>query len=370
MQRSRKVSDQNSKGVEYLMKKNKVTVVKGAGVLQPRRKVKVGNDTYEAKKAVLIATGSRVKGLPQIGLEINKTTVISSDEALFLEKAPASMAIIGAGAVGMEFANIFHAFRHHGDLDRGTPADPTARGRRGIGRPREELQEAGIDVIAGAKVEEGHAGEGQGDPGGRGGRATQKIDLVERDLPEKSVSRLALSVRVRRRGRRKSQSPKLTPARLAAHSFLASAPTSARVVSIPARAQTAAFVPRSSAPRNGCACQISQPHPRRLLRPPISRPPDSMPLRGTLLLVPRCRALLGSNQSAPRVCPAPPGAPPSAVPQPRRTGYQNLHSFPLRLRLSKHSSPFERYAPARNGQAIELFQILPPGGDVNAFRSD
>src|SRR5881628_876443 len=110
MQRSRKVSDQNSKGVEYLMKKNKVTVVKGSGVLQPGRKVKVGNDTYEAKKAVLIATGSRVKGLPQIGLEINKTTVISSDEALFLEKAPASMAIIGAGAVGMEFANIFHAF--------------------------------------------------------------------------------------------------------------------------------------------------------------------------------------------------------------------------------------------------------------------
>ena len=89
MQRSRKVSDQNSKGVEFLMKKNKVTVVKGAGVLQPGRKVKVGNDGYEAKKAVLIATGSRVKGLPQIGLEINKTTVISSDEALFLEKAPA-----------------------------------------------------------------------------------------------------------------------------------------------------------------------------------------------------------------------------------------------------------------------------------------
>ena len=83
MQRSRKVSDQNSKGVEFLMKKNKVTVVKGSGVLLPGRKVKVAGDTYEAKKAVIVATGSRVKGLPQIGLEINKTTVISSDEALF-----------------------------------------------------------------------------------------------------------------------------------------------------------------------------------------------------------------------------------------------------------------------------------------------
>src|SRR5207244_11357730 len=110
MQRSRVVSDQNSKGVEFLMKKNKVTVVKGSGTLQPGRTVKVGSDVYEAKKAVVIATGSRVKGLPQIGLDINKTTVISSDEALFLEKAPPSLAVVGAGAVGMEFADIFHTF--------------------------------------------------------------------------------------------------------------------------------------------------------------------------------------------------------------------------------------------------------------------
>src|SRR5256712_6407060 len=110
MKRSRRVSDQNSKGVEFLMKKHKITVVKGTGVLQPGKKVKVGNDVYEAKKAVVVATGSRVKGIPQIGLEINKTTVISSDEALLLERVPASLAIIGAGAVGMEFADIFNAF--------------------------------------------------------------------------------------------------------------------------------------------------------------------------------------------------------------------------------------------------------------------
>jgi dihydrolipoamide dehydrogenase len=68
MKRSRRVSEQNSKGVEFLIKKHKVTVVKGTGVLQPGRKVKVGGDVYEAKKAVVIATGSRVKGIPQIGL--------------------------------------------------------------------------------------------------------------------------------------------------------------------------------------------------------------------------------------------------------------------------------------------------------------
>ncbi|MBA3659964.1 MAG: FAD-dependent oxidoreductase, partial [Gemmatimonadales bacterium] len=110
MRRSRKVSEQNSKGVEFLMKKNKVTVIKGSGTLQPGRKIKVGNDVHEARKAIVIATGSRVKGIPQIGLDINKTTVISSDEALFLEQAPKTMAVVGAGAVGCEFADIFNAF--------------------------------------------------------------------------------------------------------------------------------------------------------------------------------------------------------------------------------------------------------------------
>ncbi len=110
MQRSRKVSEQNSKGVGFLMKKHKITVIAGTGTLQKDRKVKVGKDTYQASKAVVIATGSRVKGLPQVGLELNGTTVISSDEALFLETAPKRLAVIGAGAVGCEFADIFNAF--------------------------------------------------------------------------------------------------------------------------------------------------------------------------------------------------------------------------------------------------------------------
>ena len=50
------------------------------------------------------------EGLPQIGLELNKTTIISSDEALILEKAPKSIVIVGAGAVGCEFADVFNAF--------------------------------------------------------------------------------------------------------------------------------------------------------------------------------------------------------------------------------------------------------------------
>ena len=152
MTRSRRVSDQNSKGVEFLMKKNKVTVIKGAGTLQPGRKVKVGNDVYEAGKAVIVATGSRVKGLPQIGLEINKTTVISSDEALFLEKAPASMAIIGAGAVGMEFADIFNAFGTQVTLIEALPRILPLEDAEASDVLAKSFRKRKIEVVAGASV--------------------------------------------------------------------------------------------------------------------------------------------------------------------------------------------------------------------------
>ena len=115
MKRSRSVSQQNSKGVEFLFKKHKITWLKGGAKLVGQNAVAVKTqdgkeERHEAKKAIVIATGSRVKGLPQIGLELNKTTVISSDEALVLEQAPKTMAIIGAGAVGCEFADVFNAF--------------------------------------------------------------------------------------------------------------------------------------------------------------------------------------------------------------------------------------------------------------------
>jgi dihydrolipoamide dehydrogenase len=178
MQRSRKVSDQNSKGVEFLMKKNKVTVVKGTGILQPGRKVRVGNDVYEARKAVLIATGSRVKGLPQIGLEINKTTVISSDEALFLEKAPASVAIIGAGAVGMEFANIFHAFGTKVTLIEALPRILPLEDAEASEALSRSYKKRGIEVIPGAKVKKGTPGKDKVTLEVEASGATQKLEVA------------------------------------------------------------------------------------------------------------------------------------------------------------------------------------------------
>ena len=152
MKRSRKVSEQNSKGVEFLMKKHKVTVIKGQGVLQPGRKVKVGADVHTATKGIVIATGSRVKGIPQIGLEINKTTVISSDEALFLEQAPKTLAVIGAGAVGSEFADIFTAFGTKVTLIEALPRILPIEDAESSDVLAKSFRKRGITVLAGAKV--------------------------------------------------------------------------------------------------------------------------------------------------------------------------------------------------------------------------
>ena len=66
--------------------------------------------THDAKKGIVICTGSRVKGIPSIGLTLDKKNILSSDEVLILEKAPATMAIVGCGAVGCEFADVFNEF--------------------------------------------------------------------------------------------------------------------------------------------------------------------------------------------------------------------------------------------------------------------
>ena len=159
MRRSRKVSEQNSKGVDFLMKKHKVTVLKGSGVLARNRTVRVGKDEYQARKAVVIATGSRVKGIPQIGLEINKTTVISSDEALFMESPPKTLAIIGAGAVGCEFADIFTAFGTKVTLIEALPRILPMEDAESSDAVTKSFKKRGMTVLAGAKVKKASVGK-------------------------------------------------------------------------------------------------------------------------------------------------------------------------------------------------------------------
>ena len=156
MKRSRSVSTQNSKGVEFLFKKNKITWIKGTGKITGKDSVTVKVDgkeeKHDAKKAIVVSTGSRVKGLPQIGLELNKTIVLSSDEALTLEKAPKTMAIVGAGAVGCEFADVFNAFGTQVTLIEALPgilpledADCSAELTRSFKKRK-------IDVLSAAKI--------------------------------------------------------------------------------------------------------------------------------------------------------------------------------------------------------------------------
>ncbi|MGH7537173.1 MAG: dihydrolipoyl dehydrogenase [Gemmatimonadales bacterium] len=178
MQRSRKVADQNSRGVEFLMKKHKITVIKGAGVLQPGRKVKVGSTVYEAKQAIVIATGSRVKGIPQLGLELNKTTVISSDEALFLEKTPATLAVIGAGAVGMEFADIFHAFGAKVTLIEALPRILPLEDPESSDTLAKSYKKRGIAVIAGATVTKASVGKDKVTLDVEAGGAVQHVETA------------------------------------------------------------------------------------------------------------------------------------------------------------------------------------------------
>ena len=164
MKRSRDVSSKNSKGVEFLFKKNKITWIKGTGTLGSGKTVKVTGadgktETHTATKAVVISTGSRVKGLPQAGLELNKTTVISSDEALILERAPQAIAIVGAGAVGCEFADVFNAFGSKVTLIEAMPQIlPLEDTDSGVEVAR-SFKKRGIEVMAGAKLTSAKVGK-------------------------------------------------------------------------------------------------------------------------------------------------------------------------------------------------------------------
>jgi dihydrolipoamide dehydrogenase len=157
MKRSRAVSTQNSKGVEFLFKKNKITWIKGTGKLSGKNAVTVKTadgkeEKHDAKKAVVVSTGSRVKGLPQIGLELNKKTVISSDEALILEKAPKSIIIVGAGAVGCEFADVFAAFGSQVSLVEVMPNILPVEDTDSSKEVERAFKKRKIDVLTNAKI--------------------------------------------------------------------------------------------------------------------------------------------------------------------------------------------------------------------------
>jgi dihydrolipoamide dehydrogenase len=98
------VIDGNTKGIEFLFKKNKIDWLKGWGSIPAAGQVKVGDDIHEAKH-IIIATGSEPSSLP--GIEIDKKTVVTSTGALALNKIPRKMVVIGAGVIGLELGSVY-----------------------------------------------------------------------------------------------------------------------------------------------------------------------------------------------------------------------------------------------------------------------
>ena len=113
VQRSRSIAEENARGVDFLMKKNHISIVKGVGALADSSTVVVNNDKGQeidrlTAKHIIIATGSRARSIP--GVTFDRKRIITSKEALLMKKPPKSMIIIGAGSIGVEFGYLYHTF--------------------------------------------------------------------------------------------------------------------------------------------------------------------------------------------------------------------------------------------------------------------
>lgn len=153
--RSRQVADRMAKGVEFLFRKNKITLVPGRGELIAPGAVRVrapqgGARTLEAP-AVVLATGAVPKSLP--GVPIDGERVISSDQALRLERLPASVIVIGAGAVGVEFADVFAAYGVRVTLVEALPRLLPLEDEEVSRLLARSLAKRGLDLRVGAKVQ-------------------------------------------------------------------------------------------------------------------------------------------------------------------------------------------------------------------------
>jgi len=109
--RSRQVANGMSGGVQFLMKKNKITVIDGFGKVQPGKKVAVtaedGKETVYSANHIIIATGARSRELPSLPQDGNK--IIGYRQAMTLDKQPEKLVVVGSGAIGIEFAYFYNS---------------------------------------------------------------------------------------------------------------------------------------------------------------------------------------------------------------------------------------------------------------------
>ena len=152
LKRKQSVVDQLWRGVEFLMKKNKIAVFKGEGVIESEHKVTVkeSGEVVNAKN-LIVATGSRPKSLA--GLKMDGNRVINSDHAVNLEQMPKSIVIVGAGAVGTEFACVYNGYGGDVTLIEFLPTLLPAEDPEVGQALAKVLAKRGIKVLTGAQVQ-------------------------------------------------------------------------------------------------------------------------------------------------------------------------------------------------------------------------
>ena len=152
---SRTVANRLSKGVEFLFRKNKVTTIRGNGKILAKGKVQVIAEDTSTKivdaKNIIVATGARPRAIP--GIEFDGKKIISSKEALVLPELPKSMVIIGAGAIGVEFAYFYNTLGTKVTLVEMLPHILPVEDKEVVDVVAKSFKRAGMDILTDTRVE-------------------------------------------------------------------------------------------------------------------------------------------------------------------------------------------------------------------------
>jgi dihydrolipoamide dehydrogenase len=161
IQRSRDVSDKNAAGIEFLFKKNKVEYIKGEATIDKPGAVRVkaadGREETHTAARLLVATG--VVSRPMPGFPFDGKRVIGSRDAMVLPQRPASMIVIGAGAIGVEFAYFYNAFGTKVTLVEMMPNILPVEDTEISQTLEKALSKQGIQILTGTKVTGTEAGD-------------------------------------------------------------------------------------------------------------------------------------------------------------------------------------------------------------------
>ena len=174
--RSRGVADGMSKGVQFLMKKNKIDVINGFGKLKPGKTVDVEGKEYTADH-IIIATGARSRELPSLPQDGKK--VIGYRQAMTLKKQPKKMIVVGSGAIGVEFAYFYNSMGTEVTVVEYLPNIVPVEDEEVSKQLERSFKKSGINVMTSAEVT-------QVDTSSKGVKATIKTkkgeEVIEADI--------------------------------------------------------------------------------------------------------------------------------------------------------------------------------------------